>query len=76
MVSAWAWPSPARSNIASARALERRSRLAPGESDADAAFAIFADAGRTVNTANPSSMEGITEAGRGRTFLLDLNMRF
>ena len=46
----------ARSSIALARALERRSRLAPGESDADAAFAIFADAGRTVNTANPSSM--------------------
>ena len=34
------------------------------------------DAGLSVNTANPSSVDGPTEAGWGRTFFLALNMRF
>ena len=34
------------------------------------------DAGLSVNTANPSSVDGPTEAGWGRTFFLTLNMRF
>ena len=34
------------------------------------------DAGLTVNTANPSSVDGPTEAGWGRTFFLTLNVRF
>ena len=34
------------------------------------------DAGLSVNTANPSSVDGPTEAGWGRTFFLSLNMQF
>ena len=34
------------------------------------------DAGLTVDTANPSSTDGPTAAGWGRTFFLTLNMRF
>ena len=34
------------------------------------------DAGLTVDTSNPSSVDGPTEAGWGRTFFLTLNMRF
>ena len=34
------------------------------------------DAGLTVNTANPSSVDGPTEAGWGRTFFLALDMYF
>ena len=34
------------------------------------------DAGLSVNTANPSSVDGPTEAGWGRTFFLTLNMQF
>ena len=34
------------------------------------------DAGLSVNTANPSSVDGPTEAGWGRTFFTTLNMRF
>ena len=34
------------------------------------------DAGLTVNTANPSSVDGPTEAGWGRTFFLALNVPF
>ena len=34
------------------------------------------DAGLSVNTANPSSVDGPTESGWGRTFFLTLNMRF
>ena len=34
------------------------------------------DAGLSVNTANPHSVDGPTEAGWGRTFFLTLNMRF
>ena len=33
------------------------------------------DAGLSVNTANPSSVDGPTEAGWGRTFFLTLNMQ-
>ena len=33
------------------------------------------DAGLSVNTANPSSVDGPTEAGWGRTFFISLNMR-
>jgi len=33
------------------------------------------DAGLSVNTANPSSVDGPTEAGWGRTFFLSLNMQ-
>ena len=34
------------------------------------------DAGLSVDTSNPSSVDGPTEAGWGRTFFLTLNMRF
>ena len=34
------------------------------------------DAGLSVNTANPSSVDGPTEAGWGRTFFVSLNMQF
>ena len=34
------------------------------------------DAGLSVNTANPQSVDGPTEAGWGRTYFLTLNMRF
>ncbi len=34
------------------------------------------DAGLSVNTANPSSVDGPTEAGWGRTWFLTFNMRF
>ena len=34
------------------------------------------DAGLSVDTANPSSVDGPTEAGWGRTFFLTLNMQF
>ena len=34
------------------------------------------DAGLSVNTANPSSVDGPTEAGWGRTFFVTLNMQF
>ena len=34
------------------------------------------DAGLSVNSANPSSVDGPTEADWGRTFFLTLNMRF
>ena len=34
------------------------------------------DAGLSVNTANPQSVDGPTEAGWGRTFFVTLNMRF
>ena len=34
------------------------------------------DAGLTVDTANPSSVDGPTAAGWGRTVFLTLNMQF
>ena len=34
------------------------------------------DAGLSVNTANPSSVDGPTEAGWGRTYFVSLNMQF
>ncbi len=34
------------------------------------------DAGLSIDTSNPSSVDGPTEAGWGRTFFLTLNMRF
>ena len=34
------------------------------------------DEGLSVNTANPSSVDGPTEAGWGRTFFLTFNVRF
>ena len=34
------------------------------------------DAGLSVNTSNPNSVDGPTEAGWGRTFFLTLNMQF
>ena len=49
-----------------------------GLEDARVTAGVFniTDAGLTVNTANPASVDGPTEAGWGRTFFLTLNMRF
>ena len=49
-----------------------------GLEDARLTAGVFniTDAGLSVNTANPSSVDGPTEAGWGRTFFLGLNVRF
>ena len=49
-----------------------------GLEDARLTAGVFnlTDAGLSVNTANPSSVDGPTEAGWGRTFFLTLNVRF
>ena len=49
-----------------------------GLEDARITAGVFnlTDAGLSVNTANPSSVDGPTEAGWGRTFFLTLNMQF
>ena len=49
-----------------------------GLEDARLTAGVFniTDTGLSVNTANPSSVDGPTEAGWGRTFFLTLNMRF
>ena len=49
-----------------------------GLEDARVTAGVFniTDAGLTVNTANPNSVDGPTEAGWGRTFFLTLNVRF
>ena len=49
-----------------------------GLEDARVTAGVFniTDAGLSVNTANPSSVDGPTEAGWGRTFFLTLNKRF
>ena len=49
-----------------------------GLEDARLTAGVFniTDAGLSVNTANPSSVDGPTEAGWGRTFFLSLNVRF
>jgi len=49
-----------------------------GLEDARVTAGVFnlTDAGLTVNTANPSSVDGPTEAGWGRTFFLTLNLQF
>ena len=49
-----------------------------GLDNARVAAGVFnlTDAGLTVNTANPNSVDGPTEAGWGRTFFLTLNLRF
>ena len=49
-----------------------------GLEDARVTAGVFniTDAGLSVNTANPSSVDGPTEAGWGRTFFVTLNTRF
>ena len=49
-----------------------------GLEDARLTAGVFniTDASLSVNTANPSSVDGPTEAGWGRTFFVTLNMRF
>ena len=49
-----------------------------GLEDARLTAGVFniTDASLSVNTANPSSVDGPTEAGWGRTFFLTLNVRF
>ena len=49
-----------------------------GLEDARITAGVFnlTDAGLSVNTANPASVDGPTEAGWGRTFFLTLNLRF
>ena len=49
-----------------------------GLEDARVTAGVFnlTDAGLTVNTANPASVDGPTEAGWGRTFFLTLNLQF
>ena len=50
----------------------------PGLEDARITAGVFnvTDAGLSVNTANPSSVDGPTEASWGRTFFLALNLQF
>ncbi len=50
----------------------------PGLTGARLAAGVFnlTDAGLTVDTANPNSVDGPTAAGWGRTFFLTFNMRF
>ena len=50
----------------------------PGLEDARVTVGVFnvTDAGLSVNTADPSSVDGPTEASWGRTFFVALNMRF
>ena len=52
--------------------------LPPGLEDARLTAGVFnvTDADLSVNTADPSSVDGPTHAAWGRTFFLTLNLRF
>ena len=49
-----------------------------GIADMRVAAGVFnlTDAGLTINTADPDSVDGPSVAGWGRTFFLTVNMRF